>query len=248
MKLKESEILMQIYHKNEIIEFTIYYNRGKSIQIEIEYPGFVNVKAPTGVSEESILNIVKSKADIILAKLVQMKTPSSSLKEKKYEEGECFLYLGKEYPLKVIVDEHIENSKVNFDDNYLIVYIKNIEKESVKNILDKFYRKECNKKIKKRVALYQKNFKLKPRSISIGDAIDRWGSCNSGREIKFNSKLIMAPEHVIDYVVVHEMSHMAHMNHSKSFWTSVGKIIPNYKDCSQWLQRNGIRMIDFQRE
>jgi len=239
---------MQIYHKNEIIEFTTYYNKGKSIQIEIEYPGFVKVKVPNGVSEQSILEIVKAKADIILEKLAKMKKLPSSLKDKKYEEGECFLYLGKEYPLKVIVDEYIKSSLVNFSDNYLIVYIKNIEKESVKNILEKFYRKECNKKVKRRVALYQKNFKLKPRSISVVDEIDRWGSCNSSREIKFNSKLIMAPEHVIDYVVVHEMSHMAHMNHSKSFWTSVGKIIPNYKDSSEWLQRNVIRMIDFQRE
>lgn len=236
---------MQIYYKNKLIEFTTYYNKRQSIQIEVEYPGFVNVKVPTGISEEIILKIVKSKADIILAKLAQMKANPPTLKEKKYEGGEYFLYLGKEYPLKVVVDEHINNSMVNFEENYLIVYIKNIEKESIKNALEKFYRKECNRKIKKRIAFYQKYFKFKPRSISIVNELDKWGSCNSNREINFNSKLIMAPEHVIDYVVVHEMCHMAHMNHSKSFWTSVGKIIPDYKNRSEWLKKNVFRMIDF---
>lgn len=67
----------------------------------------------------------------------------------------------------------------------------------------------------------------------------RWGSCNSRGELRLNWKLIMAPLPVLDYVVVHELCHLLHMDHSALFWADVGRVFPDYKTCRQWLKTYG---------
>ena len=76
-------------------------------------------------------------------------------------------------------------------------------------------------------------------SITIRDQKSRWGSCSSRGTLSFNYRLMMAPPRILDYVVVHELCHLTHMNHSKDFWAMVESIIPDYKDCKKWLKEHG---------
>ncbi len=69
------------------------------------------------------------------------------------------------------------------------------------------------------------------------------GTCNSKRELTFNWKLAMAPLDVIDYIVIHEMCHMVHMNHDRSFWRLVGKYMPNYDEKQAWLANSHWKMV-----
>ncbi len=74
--------------------------------------------------------------------------------------------------------------------------------------------------------------------IRIKDQKTRWGSCSSKNNLNFSWRLIMAPERVLDYVVVHELCHLTHMNHGKEFWALVESVMPDYKDCKKWLREN----------
>jgi predicted metal-dependent hydrolase len=77
----------------------------------------------------------------------------------------------------------------------------------------------------------------------------RWGSCSSKGNLNFNWRLIMAPEWVLDYVVVHELSHLKHMNHSKEFWDTVAAYFPEYKKAVVWLKENGGTLkLQFEKE
>ncbi|KTF14709.1 M48 family metallopeptidase [Pseudoalteromonas sp. H105] len=67
----------------------------------------------------------------------------------------------------------------------------------------------------------------------------RWGSCNQRRELTFNLLLVSAPQWIIDYVIVHELSHLKYLNHSSQFWSRVNQYYPQYKDASSWLEKNG---------
>ena len=75
--------------------------------------------------------------------------------------------------------------------------------------------------------------------ITIRSQRTRWGSCSSKGNLNFNCLLMLAPMQVIDYVVVHELCHRLHMNHSAAFWTEVAKIMPDYALWRKWLKENG---------
>ena len=79
--------------------------------------------------------------------------------------------------------------------------------------------------------------------ITIRNQRTRWGSCSSKGNLNFNCLLMLAPDEVIDSVVVHELCHRKHMNHSQSFYTEVYKAFPEYDRCHRWLQENGSRLL-----
>lgn len=72
--------------------------------------------------------------------------------------------------------------------------------------------------------------------IAIREQRTRWGSCSSNKNLNFNWKLILMPEEVMDYVIIHELAHLKHMNHSKEFWNCVAEYCPNYKVSRKWLK------------
>ena len=84
---------------------------------------------------------------------------------------------------------------------------------------------------------------LVPASVKVKEQNKRWGSCTAQKNIYINSKISMARLDVIDYVIIHEFSHLVHMNHSKKFYDLVKSIMPDYKDKENWLKINGYKII-----
>ena len=83
---------------------------------------------------------------------------------------------------------------------------------------------------------------LYPKKVKVRSYKNRWGSCAYNGDISYNWKLIMLPEKIIDYVIVHELAHTIHRNHSKDFWSSVESIMPDYNEHKQWLKVNGYKL------
>lgn len=71
----------------------------------------------------------------------------------------------------------------------------------------------------------------------------RWGSCSKKGNLNFNWRIILAPPGILDYVVVHELSHLVYMDHSKNFWHTVSEYMPDYKNARLWLRKNGERLM-----
>lgn len=107
------------------------------------------------------------------------------------------------------------------------------------HILEKRYRKAARETLTARVAYYHTITGGNYTSITIRDQKTRWGSCSSRGTLSFNYRLIFAPLKILDYVVVHELCHLTHMNHSKDFWSMVEQIMPDYKECRLWLREHG---------
>lgn len=112
------------------------------------------------------------------------------------------------------------------------------QEKHVKTLENKF-RKAAKNYIPYRVEYFHKFTGGNYTSITIRDQKSRWGSCSSKGTLSFNYRLMMAPSHILDYVVVHELCHLTHLNHSKEFWAMVGSIIPDYKECKKWLKEHG---------
>lgn len=94
-------------------------------------------------------------------------------------------------------------------------------------------------KIAGRVSHFESVMGLRCSKITIRNQKTRWGSCSSKGSLNFNYKLFYMPEAILDYVVVHELSHLRHMNHSRDFWNEVGKYIPDYEERRKWLREHG---------
>ncbi|MBQ7776512.1 MAG: M48 family metallopeptidase [Lachnospiraceae bacterium] len=106
-------------------------------------------------------------------------------------------------------------------------------------VFDNRYRKAAKEHFTKRVEYYIKQTGGSYTRITIRDQKTRWGSRSSSGTLSFNYRLMYAPPKVLDYVVVHELCHITHMNHSKEFWDMVASIMPDYKVYKQWLQDHG---------
>ena len=84
-----------------------------------------------------------------------------------------------------------------------------------------------------------------PSRITIRSLKSRWGSCSITRDLSFSWRLVMAPPHVLTYVVAHEVAHMAHMNHSDAFWQVVETLCPGHQTPKRWLKKNGMELFRY---
>lgn len=224
------------------ISFELKYKKRTSMSIHIDSNGYVEVHVPKGMSDERVILALEGKWDWIQQKLKEMKDRTHGPTVKTYEHGESFLYLGKEYPIQITQDTEIQQDYAVFEEEKLHIFVKQLGDEKIKQALKRFYYQQCKMLVERSIRSYQSNFKLKPRSIKITDNKTNWGTCDSKLQLTFNWKLAMAPQKVIDYVVVHEMCHMVHLNHDRSFWRLVGKIIPDYEQQENWLALSSWKM------
>ena len=100
------------------------------------------------------------------------------------------------------------------------------------------YKEKARKVITNRVEYFAKNHKLLFNNIRISSAKHRWGSCSARDNLNFNWKVIFAPVDVIDYLVVHELAHIKHKHHKRSFWAFVEKMDPEFKEHRKWLKKH----------
>ena len=121
---------------------------------------------------------------------------------------------------------------------HMIHYLTPAEQRRLE-ILEKRYRNMARNLFTTRVAYYHRLTGGNYIKITIRDQQSRWGSCSSRGTLSFNYRLIFAPPGVLDYVVVHELCHLTHMNHSKDFWNMVESIMPEYRQYKAWLRNHG---------
>ena len=104
---------------------------------------------------------------------------------------------------------------------------------------EKRYRGMARELLESRTAFFHRLTGGEYHTLAVRDQKTRWGSCSSRGTLSFNYRLIFAPPEVLDYVVVHELCHLTHMNHSKDFWNMVGAVMPDYKKYRKWLREHG---------
>lgn len=104
------------------------------------------------------------------------------------------------------------------------------------------YRNQARKIFPERIRYYEPLLGVRANQIHIKDQKTRWGSCSSKGNINLNWRLILAPQEVMDYVIIHELCHLKEMNHSKAFWELVEQICPDYRERKKWLKENADKL------
>ena len=199
--------------------------------------GLVEVRAPFKIEQKEIDSFVLQKMGWIKKKLSLQKSIKKLIR-KKFKNEENFQFLGKDLKLKITISE---NKKSYIDDKFIYLVLNNNKenfKEKIKEKLETLFRETAKDVFKNKTLNEAKKIKVTPKKIMVRSYKRRWGSCSHKKDISYNWKLIMAPEKIIRYVVIHELCHLVHFNHSRDFWKSVEKIIPDYKSSKEWLKLN----------
>jgi len=233
-----------VIYENQIIDFGIEYRNRRTMAIQIKPPDMVIVLSPPGIPEGIIRNRVKSKGSWIVKKLSELRDLDPEDNKKDFIDGEYFSFLGNNYGIKIIKSVK-KIPKVFFQDNRFCIETSDPSNQyRMRKIMEKWYREKSDRIINDRVGLYIEKIGKRPRDVKIKEQKRRWGSCTAKGKLYFNWRISMAPPGIIDYIVVHEMSHLVHQNHSIRFWQKVGSILPDYKVRRKWLKDNGIK-LDF---
>ena len=221
---------------NGFIAEVIRTNRRKSADIRVE-EGAVSVVVPVETSLERIDELLASKRRWIKEKIAlhrEMSPPSS----KRYVSGESFSYLGRNYRLKV---EKGPFAPVRLLQGRLVVSVPQGSEQPhmIRNAIVRWYKRQAEVKLRDKVARWAPQVGVEPAAVTIKTFKSRWGSCTAKGELQFNWQIMMAPNRMVDYVVVHELCHLVRHDHSPAFWSEVEKTLPCYEESREWLKRHG---------
>lgn len=215
-------------------------NRRKSLALELKR-GVVTVRAPHWLTMEDIESFILAKQDWLLDKLQDQQSLPPSC---QYQDGEQLLFLGHWYTLKLKPSRQY-HLHLDRDDSSLTIYIPQRvkdEKKYVKAKLKAFYMEQAQEHMISRFALLQTHTGLQAAGVELKFFKTRWGCCYGSGLIRLNPMLMGAPEWVIDCVIIHELCHLKHMDHSAKFWQLNHKFCPNCDTSKKWLKQHGVSL------
>jgi predicted metal-dependent hydrolase len=216
------------------IEYDLIRSRRKTISIMITQDAAVVVRAPLRAPLRVIDGFVKQKREWIREKHAQALKRREAHKPREYISGEELPYLGSS--LVLAVTDSVRRVELLGG----TLALPKAKAGDAGRLLVKWYVERAREFIATRVEAYAARTGIHPASVSITGARRRWGSCSASGRLNFAWRLVMAPPDVVDYVVVHELAHIEHHDHSRAFWDRVGEILPDYKAKRKWLKDNGV--------
>ncbi len=233
---------------NKVIEYELRKSsKAKRVNITIKNQR-VTVAVPTGFTFEYAKKFLEDNKEWVLKHFQKQVCQAKESHPKQYVTGEKFLYRGRNYPLVI---EEISNFDQHalFKGSRIVAYIPpNIPADYkpalIKRLIEEWYIGQAEKILPEQVEYYSKVLNIPYKKLKIKDQKTRWGSSSNKGYINLNWRIIMAPNQVVAYVIIHELSHLRFMNHSKDFWKLVESFLPDYKKWKKWLVENGKDLID----
>ena len=210
--------------------------RAKNVWLRIGIGTGLEVVAPEKMPLRELGGVLEKKSSWIQRNLSRFDRTGARNARRLLKDGSTLPYLGEERPLRVLVSRGMLTA-VRLISGEIVAAVPESGQEILTSALMEWYRKMARKVIVDKVARLA-NGRTVGR-ITIKDQKTRWGSCSSKGNLNFNWRLIMAPPKVIDYLVVHELTHLEHPNHSKRFWNKVAKRFPDYAESEAWLKEHG---------
>lgn len=219
-----------IAYGSERIAFSVKYRERKTMAITVHPDLRVEVIAPADTDPETIQTKVTRRARWILRQKRQFMAWMPKPLPRRYQSGETHRYLGRQYQLKVIPSAE---TKVGLRGRYIEVQTpKTDNPKAIKKALDQWYRTHAETRFKQDLdAAYLRlsAHALPEPKLRLLKMPKRWGSCTHIGEIILNPDLIKAPGLCIEYVIIHELCHLRHLNHSTSFFQMLDAVLPDWK-------------------
>lgn len=208
--------------------------RRRSIGLRIDHHG-LTVNMPLDTPEQWLHSVLQDKAHWVVNKLEgwQARKPVPAL----WQDGQSISFLGKPVFLRIVIS--LFATPPLFRDGQLLVHVTDTTSEALTGqIVMQWYQGEARNLFRKRIAHYAPLLGVTPHMVKLSSARTQWGSCTAKGVVRLHWQLIKMPQHLIDYVIVHELAHLIEMNHSAAFWQVVETACPDYarqrSELRQW--------------
>ncbi len=211
----------------------------RTTDIVIERNGFISVRPPKRMTPEQVDAIVLSRRMWIYRNLAEWRDLNTTRVVREWVNGESFFYLGSSYRLLLVADQD-EALKLK-DGRFCLqrAIVDKQGKEGAQQAFQEFYERKGMERFAKRVPFFSAKVGVEPGSFTVKEIGYRWASCLKDGSLHFHWKCLMAPAAIVDYIVVHELCHLRHRDHSDAFWNEVDKVLPDYLERKEWLRQRG---------
>jgi predicted metal-dependent hydrolase len=208
--------------------------RHKTVAIAVDPERGVRVRAPRHTPIARLDQIVRRKARWIIDRRRQHEDLPPQPTPREFVNGETFMYAGKQYRLKLVPCEKGEQERVRLVGARLCV----IAGQRVRSSLVAWYRERAKERIDKRVRIWAERLGVEPANLFVREQRARWGSADAKGNLRLNWRIVQASTRLLDYVVAHELAHLRHPNHTRDFWVTLGRVMPDYE-----ARRENLRLI-----
>lgn len=220
--------------------------RRKSVSIYLFPQKPIIVRTGLMTPKKIIYDFLLTKKDWILKNLEKFKELDAKFPRRRLLEKEIYPFLGKDLLLKVSITPNKKLFMSRTDSNILLhvpmnewsALSRTQDYSEHHEVLRQFYKRESITHITERVKFWSNAMSLHPTKLSYREPKGRWGSCSSKGSINLNWRLILFKPETVDYVIIHELSHLQHLNHSDKFWSLVEKYCPSYQENEKELKHN----------
>ncbi len=241
----------QLQHLGRTISYSVTRSkrRRKTISISVRADSGVRIAAPVATSEKFIHDLVAKRADWILKRLA---VEESAAVARRFASGETIPFLGRDIPLEV-TPTNLRRVKIEFGGHSFVVSVPDSltgddREAAIRNTMIRWYRQQAESAVNQSVAHWAPTMDLAPKAVLVRDQRRRWGSCAPDGTLRFNWRLVLADPAILDYVVVHELAHLAQRNHSPKFWAVVERFVPDYRDATEESSGSRVRTLDLAAE
>ena len=214
----------------------------QTTDIVIERDGVITVRPPLRMTPEQVDETVFSKRMWIYRNLAEWRDLNATRVSREWVSGESFLYLGRSYRLQLVAEQ---DEAVKLKDGRFRLRRSVFElggDEAAQQAFESFYKEKGYARLSARMAFFAGKVGVTPGALHIKDNGFRWASCLKHNDLHFHWKCLMAPPTVIDYIVVHDLCHLHHRDHSASFWNEVDKVLPDHLERKEWLKVRGAEL------
>lgn len=181
---------------------------------------------------------VRQKSRWIQKKYQQLLSLRDEIPERSFEVGSTFPFLDQPHTVR----REDRAYSIRFDGCFVLSEPR-VQSSSLKEELEHLYRREARKVFEELVAEYAERMAVNPGTVAVRNQKTRWASCSVNDTLSFNWRVIMAPEAIVRYIVIHELAHLEERNHSDAFWQLVNQYDPNGLEHAQWLKENAAKLV-----
>ena len=234
--------LDEVRYGNSMITYTVTRSRRrtKTIEITLDATEGVLVAAPERASREQIRDVVTRRASWILERAGE---GCVAPRPKSFVSGETLPYAGREVRMDVV---HADVPRVRLRFTHWAFSVTapaslqgEVRRAAIRNAFVRWYRRRAAERVRASIERWTTRTLSKPGKVLIRDQRQRWGSCAPDGTLRFNWRIAMADQSLVDYVVLHELGHLAHKNHSREFWATIERAMPDYRLLRQRLKEVG---------